>query len=468
MADTAEQHEQQQSSRSWLRYWPAALFTVCSLGVWGLTRTARGFNERAAQLQEQYQADHAWRDDEPTSEFNSLGTTARDSGQAAMLFDFGQQPEQDLLAQHHSSGGLALFDRLNDGLDNLKSKTADLLEQQRRKEREAKLLQEPVRFNFYSSAGSYLGQRSYLPPLNLDVPPIPISPMTLDTAGLQARLYSGGERNFNVVVDPALFKDERAMRDFVARLTLDLVTAGLQPEIRIQGKPGTTAPGPTTGIPSTLPPVLPLPPGTVQVASNLTLDQPLPKPPSDVVKGVDAPSFDPKRLPGGVSAAQAPPNVPKIDATPPAAPDHRPLTDTVSPTTGRRPVVGPLRDTAPAVAAPQPKPAPRAQPKPNNSGEIELDGSDAKPAATKPAAQPKPAAPEPQVALRIRLAATPDEAAAKHRLEQLQEAGLGGSLRKSSDGLDYWIVQSKVLTRRSEALQALARVRAMGYEAWLN
>ncbi len=38
--------------------------------------------------------------------------------------------------------------------------------------------------------------------------------------------------------------------------------------------------------------------------------------------------------------------------------------------------------------------------------------------------------------------------------------------RDSSSGPDYWVVHTRTFTKRSDAKQALAEVRAMGYEAW--
>lgn len=439
--------------RQWLRYWPAALFVLCNLGVLAMVHRARRIYEGAAELESSWQAESDWRRDPSGADWRPPETPEQ-FGLLPMLKDWNTRADAEGLPITPGDDSGSLLRRVGRELARASRRLDRAAREKERAEREALLMRRPLRFNFYTDADgnpSYLGHRTFLAPLDFKLPPVsPTQPLEFADGTHRARLYGAGEDHFNVVIDPEVFRDPEAMQRFVAGLTRDLVSAGLQPQIRIAARPEpTTAAGETTVASART--ATPLAPSRVPRATDLNLDRPLPKPPADAMTAVE-PTFDPNLTGGG----------PAPVTTSAAEPQPEPVVVPVAP--------APAATTAPRLATPQPR-RPHLGPAPAAPGEnaqaetgiVELAGSEGRSEQAS-----APAGDGPKVALRVRLAATPDRKAAEARLERLRAAGLGGSIYQSRDGLDYWIVQSRVLTSRDDAQRALRTVLEMGYEAWLN
>ncbi|MBI2302225.1 MAG: SPOR domain-containing protein [Armatimonadetes bacterium] len=401
----------------WLRYWPAALFMVSMAGVFLLTWKARALYENAESTGAEPRGAVALRD----TPVNELPAPV-EGGAVPTLFDFGAGSPPAQAAEVHKPG---LFEQINNRLSNVASNARAALRQADLTRREDALIGGRL-----FDPDDYLASHP-LPPLDLSVPPIvPLFPGEL-SARNRAALLGNADGTVSLTFDPAKFRDDAAMRAFILDLTRDLISAGYRPDIKIVSRPA--GPGATK------------PDAPLRMA-GIPLDRALPKPPADIAAPAAGPVFRPN-LPTGDATPSAGigalPDVVAVGAPPPgvAAAKDRPASADVRGLAGRKP-------TTPG-------------------GDVDLAGSDAHPAQPRTPLPPKPAA-EPRVALRIHLASTPDRKAAEASLAKLQENGLGGSLNRTHDGLDYFVVQSKVFTRRSEAERELARVRGWGYEAWLN
>lgn len=433
-----------------LKYWPATLFVVSNIAAVTLVVKANSSYDppTATTAPNPAGSDDSWTLlNDPGFEPLDPATAGQASGDyTPLVFDWGDEFDMDRPPLRSSEG---FFAGVGTELASYRDTASRATRLALRQDREADLMRRPVRLNYYNSEGSYLGRQSLLPPVDYKLPPLDaMQPFQFRTGGHDVNVTGGPDNTINVQIDPELFKDPEAMTTFVTDLTQAMVAGGVQPQVQIARAPIRTVRGPgvspaddTRGpISPSGPPPLPMLPASQRVASRgISVNTPLPKPPSDILRPQAPPTFNPDL--GAVNGVESIGDDP-VDTTPPPAP-------AASSTTSK----------AATPAAPE-KP-----------GRFELPGSD-EPATAKPTAAPEPkpkpeAKPEPKVNIRIQLARFPDKSAAERAVGRLRELGLGGSLRQdTSSGLDFYVVYTKRFDTRSAADRALGQVRGLGYEAW--
>lgn len=428
------------------QYWPAALFTVSYVAAVALVIQANrsyGDDQPAPRTERQ---DESWRtaDEDPFARLDAVDPEQTGGSHVPLLLnDFGEQFDTDFRTQRERRGLMALVGRVTDAVDVFREKALHQRRLEQRAEREAETGGRRLGISWWDSErpSRFLGSSDLvLPPELGDLPPLASSgSWSIDGASV----YAASPRRLDIRVDPELFRDEAAMAEFIAKLRLALVMQGLEPEFRVADDTGGTAPAGSRVI-AQAPPTAPARPPSLPVVRAETAPTQIRRAPAEVLRGVPEPEFNPDLVPGDGSVVLAPPRSAANAAEPP------PIRPSASPQ--------PLGPPPPDVRRPEPEP-----PKPPTR--VVLAGSDEGP---EPPARPAQPAEDGPVAIRIRLASFPSQAAADRALGQLREAGIEGSKYKTTDGLDFWIVHTRVFSNRRDANAALAKIRGLGYEAWQN
>lgn len=326
----------------WLKYWPALVFALSNVVAVGLVLQAHR-SYRNATSTSAYEAEDplAWtRPDDDL--FPPLDDAQPTDDTAPLLLDWGQDFDVEASAPNRRDGANGLINQVGSRLRGLRQRVADAARLDRRREREAALVnRRPMTFDIIErGTGARLGSRTVLADWE-SLPPLP-DPDDLFGGNPLANLRPAGRDRVFVYVDPTLFKDQAAVNTFVANLARNLQQQGLSPDIALQRAtsavgaltPNAGAMPPAVAAAPSIPPAIgdPGAPSSGGPGGRMT---PLPPPPAGV-----RPSSPPP-----VPVAGAGPSVP------PAAGGQGPTTPRPTP-----PRAGGA-NAAPTVPSPTPPPA---------------------------------------------------------------------------------------------------------------